>query len=257
MNDLIRVFVGSTEEHSLAVKVLAHTIKSNTTADVEVTPLCESLIPIPEAKDPKNRGVTAFSFQRFLIPEICGYQGRGIYLDSDMIAFGNIREVWCHDMRGAKVCCTPGWQTAVMLIDNTVGWSINVLISSLDSGTLSYKDLMNLRAVATMERTLPAQWNCHDREKPQNEGTLRPDARLLHYTNMATQPWLKAGHRLEKYWIESLHSAISAGAVTTDDVMQAVELGHVRPSLASEVGHTPPKLDCEFVFPDDLRKVVL
>ena len=57
-------------------------------------PLHEATIPIPTPATPANRPRTPFSFQRFLIPELCGFKGRGIYVDSDMQVFEDIRGLW-------------------------------------------------------------------------------------------------------------------------------------------------------------------
>ena len=51
----------------------------------------------------ENRPRTPFSFQRFLIPELCGYSGKAIYLDADMQVFRDIRELWNYDFSGCDL----------------------------------------------------------------------------------------------------------------------------------------------------------
>ena len=53
--------------------------------------------PIPifigvDPRDPKQS--TAISFTRFLVPHLMGYQGWAIFMDCDMLARGDIAELW-------------------------------------------------------------------------------------------------------------------------------------------------------------------
>ena len=78
----MRIFVGGDESEQVAAKVLEYTIRKFASGPVDVTIMRDYAIPVP--KDPKNRARTKFSFYRFRIPELCGYQGRALYVDSDM-----------------------------------------------------------------------------------------------------------------------------------------------------------------------------
>ena len=90
----IRIYVGSTEAQMLAVKVLTHSIRKHASMTVQVVPLHRAAIQIPQPKDERNRPRTPFSFQRFLIPALNKHHGRAIYLDSDMLVFEDIRQMW-------------------------------------------------------------------------------------------------------------------------------------------------------------------
>lgn len=253
-DDVIRVCVGCTESHWLAVKVLEHSIRCRTTARVEVYPMHEwelhKTCPIP--KDRANRPVTEFSFQRFLPPEHFGFQGKAIYLDSDQVVMGDIAEMWNTPFNGAQVLKTPGWQTAVMLIDCTVGWRISKLVRQLDQGKRSYGPMVNLKDMGIVKDRLDPYWNYMDRGRTDYSDWHR--AKLIHYTNMNTQPWLLKGHPLAEPWAVELLTAVQFGFITKDDVRREIELRHVRPSLAMVVGEDPPYSDDQFVFPDDTFK---
>lgn len=242
--EVIRVFVGGTAEHVLPARVLEYSIRRRTSRPVEVSLLWDSAIPIPDVTKEGNRPRTSFSFQRFLIPEICGFKGKGIYLDSDMVVLGDIGDLWDHPFPAHhRVQVTPK-QSAVMMVDNAVGWRIATLVAELNAGTRSYASLMGLSGFGTAP-SLPGTWNSRD--------VLCARCRLIHYTNMRTQPWLRAGHRYGAIWEAELLSAIADGVIAPEEVWDAVQRGDVRPSLAGLVNRAPPGPDELYVFPNDRR----
>ncbi len=250
----IKVFVGSVAETWLPFKVLESSILRRTDSACEVKPLCDWDHLIPDKW--QKRAATAFSFQRFLIPEICDQKGRGIYLDSDMILRTDIRELWEHPIpKGRKIITTPGWQTAVMLYDCEMDWNIKKLMAMLDWNRTSYSALMNLRGFPELKRCLDPMWDCMDR--PKREKIDRPEAKLMHFTWMPTQPWLYDKHPKGHLWTTELLFAIEAGVVTKEDVMREIEREHVRPSLALVIREDEPNVGREFVPPNERRKTAV
>lgn len=256
MSEPIRVFVGCGTEHLLAFDVLKFSIECRTQSDVEVVPLLEveKTIPVPEPH--KSRAPTAFSYQRFLIPEACEFEGKGIYLDSDQLVLHDIADLWNTPFpEGANVLTTGGWQSAVMLIDcESTHWQIDDLCRRMDAGEFTYNKLSNLRGkFANVNGALDPYWNTVDRK---GAGVTYDPARtkLYHYTDMGTQPWLKAGHPHGVLWEDELAEALKQGVLRSRDVMQAIRNRHVRPSLSWIVGAEPPYPDHEFVFPDVVRR---
>lgn len=245
----IRVFIGgSTPEHDLPTSVLEFSIRRHTAADVSIHRLHECPIRVPVAREAKNRPVTSFSFQRFLIPEWCGFAGRAIYLDSDQVVLSDIADLWKTVFPpGMNVLNTGGWQSAVMLIDcNTAHWRISEFVDALDAGRVEYKRLMNLRwSPFRLAGALDPNWNCMD--------TLTEDTCLLHYTGMATQPWLFQGHPHGNVWEHLLVDGIQRGEIDRDLVLQAIEAEQVRPSLAYLIGERPIRHDSAFVPPHNKR----
>lgn len=252
-DDVIKVFVGCSEVEWLPFQVLAHSIISRTERPCEVIPLYEVNIPIPVPRDPAQRPVTNFSFQRFLIPQALGAKGRGIYLDSDMICRGDIGELWDHPFPAdSHVQMCPCWSSACMLIDaEKTGWRIDGLVSLINTGALTYNKLMKVTPLGNCTPSLPQVWNAMDRPGPMDT----TNGKILHYTNMDTQPWLKRGHINGALWSNELLAAIAAGWITREDVLSEIQRGHVRPSLALTVGEEQPYEDTQFVFPHRRPKV--
>lgn len=234
-----RVFVGAEPEQELAFLVLAHSIRKHSSTSVSVQRLDTCIqalglgMPVPDS--PSHRPRTPFSFQRFHIPRLCDFSGRAIYLDSDMLVRGDLRELWTHAMRSNQMVsaqaraadsATPP-QFNVMLIDcDALRWDLADIVRQLDAGTLSYEDLMfRMKTVARHEASLSADWNSLEYFKPGK-------TRLVHFTEMNRQPWLNAFHGHAQVWTEALIQAMDDGAISEADVVASVDAGHVRPQSA-------------------------
>lgn len=235
----IKVFVATTEAQMLAVKVLEYSIKKHASMRVEVQPLHACGIAIPQPKEQKNWPRTPFSFQRFIIPQACSFQGRAIYLDSDMQVFADIRELWELDFEGHQLLSARDVkeggrkpQYSVMLLDCAhLDWNIADIVNALDGGTLSYESLMYDMCVAKSQAAnIPAEWNSLESFKERQ-------TKLLHYTDMDTQPWIHSKHPLGYIWCRDLFEAIKEGFIDAAILDEHIEKGWVRPSLRYQLDH--------------------
>lgn len=235
----VKVYVGTQEEQMLATDVLEYSIKKHTDVAVEVIPLHRSNITYREPKDEDNRQRTPFSFQRFLIPELNGHEGRAIYVDSDMQVFKDIRQLWnlpmgAHDLLTVEPTKETGraLQFSVMLLDcEALGWEIEKIIDQLDSGELNYITLMReMKVTKDLGVTIPASWNCLEWYK---EG----ETALLHYTDMPRQPWISIKNPLGHIWVSDLIEAIDEGFISMDYVKDHAEKSWIRPSLLYQIEH--------------------
>ena len=244
----VKVYVATTEAQMLAVKVLEYSIRKHASMSVEVFPLHRAGIDIPVPRDQQNHPRTPFSFQRFLIPALCGYRGRAIYLDSDMQVFQDIRQLWTLPFNGADLLAVqePGAtgrkpQFSVMLLDcERLHWDIRGIVSELDAGRLSYEQLMyEMRVAGHIDPSIDPEWNSLERF---HDGRTC----LLHYTDMNTQPWISTRNPLGYLWFRDLFEAIDQGFIALDYVMEHVQKGYVRPSLMYQVEH---RLEDSFLLP--------
>src|SRR3954451_5303347 len=87
-NPTLRIFVGTDDSQIVAHEVLEYSIRKHTSRPVEFVPMHNIDLPLP--RDPAQRPRTGFSFYRFLIPSLCGFKGRAIYLDADMLVLSDI-----------------------------------------------------------------------------------------------------------------------------------------------------------------------
>ena len=189
----IRIFI-ATDDHSEAPeRVIEYSIRKNTNAEVDIT--------FMRAGDPGysydewNRGVpkdewrpksgggwgTAFSVFRFTVPERCHYEGKAIYMDSDIIVLGDVQELW--DMALPKPWVSKSMKrTCVSVIDCAGMKGVIPPITQMQTtgkGTSYYR--MMLVRDRVISPTLPNAWNSAD--------SCPPGTKALHFTNMGTQPW--------------------------------------------------------------------
>lgn len=102
---MIKVFVGYDRREPVLFSVLSHSIHMNSSQPVLISPLL-----ITELKEYYWRELdplqsTEFSFSRFLVPYLCGYEGWAIFVDNDMVVKSDINDLWAlRDDEYAVMC---------------------------------------------------------------------------------------------------------------------------------------------------------
>jgi hypothetical protein len=84
---VLRCFIGFDPRQPVAYQVAAASIAKHSSRPVAITPLILSQLPL------KRRGLTEFTFSRFLVPYLCGYQGSALFVDADVLCLGDIAEL--------------------------------------------------------------------------------------------------------------------------------------------------------------------
>lgn len=82
-----RVFVGHDPRVSVATTVLIDSLHRHATVPLAITPLNLSTLPIT------RRGLTDFTWSRFLVPYLCNFDGPALFLDSDILCTRDIAEI--------------------------------------------------------------------------------------------------------------------------------------------------------------------
>jgi hypothetical protein len=249
----LRIFIGTDETQVVAHRVLEYSIRRSASIPVEVVPMLDFPTPVPA--NPAAQPRVPFSFSRFLIPKLCGYEGRALYLDSDMLVFGDVAELASLPFGGKSLLCTyqpeppeqwkhkadlfkRGRHTAVVLLDCArLPWDVDDVVAGLDDGRYSYEELVfDLRLVddADIGDTIPIEWNHLERYEP---GVTK----LLHYTVVPTQPWRSDGNPLGELWMETYREAVAAGAIPPEEVEALLAAGLVKPALAAPLRLAPSR----------------
>jgi hypothetical protein len=211
-------------------------------------------LPHPMPRDAVNQPRTTFSFCRFMIPELCDYRGRALYLDADTLVFGDVAELAEMPFESRKVLTTAPEPTerwhghdgtylgsrsvAVMLLDCArLPWKIGDIVDDLDAGRYSYEDLLSDVCIVEPDEiadAIPPEWNHLERYEPGR-------TKLLHYTVVPTQPWKSDDNPLADVWMEHYHEAVEAGAVRPEEVEALVAAGLAKPSLLPGLGRRPAR----------------
>jgi len=104
-NDPLRVFIGYDEKESVAYHVLAHSILRHASRPVSITPLVKSHMAGFYRRERSAIDSTDFSFTRFLVPYLSGYQGWSVFMDCDMLMTADFSELFqLRDERFAVMC---------------------------------------------------------------------------------------------------------------------------------------------------------
>lgn len=245
--ETVKVFVGCDRSQLLAVKVLEHSIKRHTSLPVEVVAMQD--LPVPQPCDPRNTQRTGFSFSRFCIPKLANYQGKAIYLDADMLVFRDIKELWSIPFEGAKVVIQKEIkhnlettrkfgaprkrikQCAVMLLDcERLDWDIEQIIGQMNLGKFDYGQLLYdlcILGESEIRYAVPFEWNSLE--------YYDEETRLIHYTDMATQPWVSTLNKHGDLWFEEIRRMIADRSLSWSELEEEIARGFFRPSLLRDI----------------------
>lgn len=179
---MIHVCVGTDQRMRRAEKVLEHSIRKHTDAEVEMHWMragdegwtdwrSQPSLPYQAGA---GKWATLFTGFRFCVPEVLGFEGFGIYLDADMMVLGDIADLYSYRKSGSWA--SVGGHMPVGVIDCSKSPGI-----SIDEMRTHAFDIRQLITTVPLEPSIPPSWNACD--------VLRDDTKLLHFTNMETQPW--------------------------------------------------------------------
>jgi len=217
-----RIVVAASPHERIAAVVCEYTIKKHC-PEAEVTHTFDR-------EDRPTRGVweeggkdgTRFTWVRFWVPELMGYEGRAIYLDADMILFSNICELYDMPMDGKSVLRTR--DPSVLLIDcERCRWDVRALIEKADAigGSCWNMDARYQVIQGDHVGTIPEHWNHRD---VYDEG----ETKLLHFTNMSTQPWPNhrhdtiPDHPLGDLWFQALAETVQSGLLSAEEIPECL-----------------------------------
>ncbi len=144
---MIRLFVGTDPQQHVAERALEASVRKNTSEPVEITWM--------RAGEPGwdwDDGATPFSRFRWRVPRECGYEGRAIYMDADMLALGDLGELWSGAPNGYA---------------GRNRKKADVIVWDCEKPGLDHK--------------LPDCWDHCD--------VLKTDTKILHFTRLRSQPW--------------------------------------------------------------------
>jgi len=222
--DLIRVFLGYDSREAAAFHVASHSIHRHSSRTVSITPLILSQLHgvYRRPRDPKQS--TDFSFSRFLVPYLCGFEGWAIFADCDILVRDDIAKLWdLRDDRFAAMCVQHDYrptETVKFLGHQQTqypkkNWSSVILFNNARCQALSL-DYVNQETGLALQGfewlgdddligKLPAGWNHLVDYDPAEAGQTAPN---LHYTSGG--PWFDTcrGCGFAADWWDELHRAL-------------------------------------------------
>ncbi len=188
-----RVFVGADPRQAVGYNVLQHSIHQHAKGRVLVEPLILSKLPIT------RRGLTEFTFSRYLVPWLCEYDGVAIFMDADIVVTGDVTEL------AAQADGISAVQ--VMQAQAKFEWPSVMLFNNANCRILTPEwidDEANKPSALTFGTlgSFSAEWNhCVGYAEPK-------DAKLYHYTQGLPCWYETRGLPEDKHWLEA-HAAMN------------------------------------------------
>lgn len=246
----IRIFIGSGEASLLERKTLIHSLRAHTSRPLDIHVFNGTHDALERGDEPpvrlnmplgvKYRNYTEFSNYRWMIPELCGYRGRAIFLDSDMVCLADIGDLFDADMGGcdmlAKAEAYKGdrsWGMSNILFDcEKCRFPLEDIFREVDAGQYTNTDFQQMTPAFLTRRPyrigpLDPAWNSFD---VRDAGT-----KLIHYTNLRTQPWKFPGHVHEELWFQWFNDARKAGLITNQDIDKTLSRAYARQDILRPV----------------------
>lgn len=163
----LRIFIGYDKRQPLAYQVCRSSIERRMSQMARIQPLMIDLLPL------NRRGLTDFTFSRYLVPHLCNYAGDALFLDPDMIVLDDIFNLLKHyDSNNAvSVVKNPmrfEWPS-LMLFNNARCEKLT--LDLIENGTPQKLEW------AESIGELPKEWNHLVGYDAPN-----PDAKVVHYT---------------------------------------------------------------------------
>jgi hypothetical protein len=174
---MLKVFVGTDSSvHGDAEKVLEYSIRKNTAEDVELVFMDPGWKSVP----------TGFTTHRYMIPQLCNWEGYAIYLDVDMLVLGDLSELMSYKQEGKWAICAAGLKTTTCDITR---YRDEVAVIDCSLAVLPTEEQLKTKEGQLLARQALRDYYAPIIPPTWNTDTLSPEAKLIHYTNLRTQPW--------------------------------------------------------------------
>lgn len=174
----LRIFIGMDLRQPIAYNVAAHSLARASSRPVSITPLILSQLPIT------RRGLTDFTFARYLVPWLCNFEGWALFIDPDTLTRGDVATLPWGDENAVSVVphtsVVKGGETVSLAFErNSVMLFNNNKCEKLTPDYIENIDNSPNRLTAWAESVgvLDKEWNHLVGYDAPN-----PDAKLVHFT---------------------------------------------------------------------------
>lgn len=212
---MIRIFIGCAPNHEDAESqsVVEWSIRKHASEPVDITWM--KLIRDPASPFhgwDTSQWPTPFSGFRWAVPELAGFEGRAIYMDSDVMVLADIAELWHQAIgRGKAVVANGHTRLCVSLWDCAAAKPYMLPIDELkrrpDNHSVMRRVMRNNSHI--VQAFAGGQWNCLDGG---DFPASHPSIKAIHYSSMPHQPHIGlARKRLAKdgrdHWFDGTTTA--------------------------------------------------
>jgi len=231
----VKIFIGSSSngEDAPIESIYEYTLRKNTKRELNITWMRQRKEGFWSGFN-TPRWSTPFSGYRWVIPELCNFEGKAIYTDCDMINFKDIGELYDTDLEGKPLAARKGQrfgghEFCVMVIDCK---KMKDFLIPVDRQKVNehyhHRMIAQFSGNDELVKELDPRWNCLD-----GENRSVDDMYQLHWTNMATQPWTPGWYTGER----QEHPRSDLVDLYTDMMIES-----------TDAGYTGDKYDYEYAY---------
>ena len=229
----MKIVIGTEANQYVPQQVLIYSIKETLSIDAEI---------LPTTQGQHRIGGTNFGFVRFMVPSMCNYQGRAVYMDADQLVFQDMKGLFEQIDDDHAVACVQNAegffgkkaveacnQTSVMVLncDKLRDWNPDSVFDNvvpnrteLADGQIHYRDFMKLDWMdPSRVQSLDPTWN--------HFNIIRDDTKLVHFSHVRSQPWKNPKHPLTETWGQWLVEAMRAGYLSRFRLWREIMKGHL------------------------------
>lgn len=167
----MNIFIGHDPRQPVAAQVLAYSIWTHAIGPVAVTSLHLSQLPI------KRRGLTEFTYSRYLVPFLSHFEGISLFMDSDMLCRSDLTQLFAYPL------AYPEIEVFVVKHLQLYEWPSLMVFNNARCKRLTPAYIEDTRNAlydmkwAETVGDLPKEWNHLVGYEPPN-----PEAKVVHFT---------------------------------------------------------------------------
>lgn len=195
---MLRIFIGWDSRFPEPAEVLRYSLLKHSSISLDIRFLRLPELGLNREHDPLAS--TEFTYSRFLVPHLCGFEGKAVFMDNDMLCFSDVKELDDLDMRNlalrvVKHDYQPGNSIKMYGCPQTSyprkNWS-SLMVMNCGQLRLWSKEVVETQTGAYLHRfqdipdehigEIPPTWNTLD--------WMDQTTKLIHYTNGG--PWFEA-----------------------------------------------------------------
>ena len=192
---MLKIFIGWDSRFPEPADVLRHSLIKNASIELDIRYLKLDELDLHRRHDPLAS--TEFTYSRFLVPHLCNFRGKAVFMDNDMLWFGDAKELDDLDMTGLALRVVqhdyrPTNETKMYGCPQTSyprkNWS-SLMVMNCELLSLWTKQVVESQTGAYLHRfedlpdeqigEVPNTWNVLD--------SMDATTKLIHYTNGG--PW--------------------------------------------------------------------
>lgn len=228
----LRIFIGWDSRFPAPGQVLAYTLRKHASGPLDIRFLdyrhLRDCYNFEREHDPL--ATTEFTYSRFLVPYLCGYEGTALFLDNDMACFADIYEIAQYLSREQSLAVVqhehnPTATTKMYGVQQTSyprkNWS-SLMLMNCDKLGLWTRRTVETASGAYLHRfedipdyligSIPKVWNSLD--------AMDEHTKIIHWTSGG--PWFEQCRDCPHadVWKELFAEACTAKAVTLDSAIK-------------------------------------